>query len=496
MSQFFKDKRSILTLIAVFAAVVCLLLALTRDAEIPLAFSGNESARTAEDSSAAEGETVGKTAGSAEEPTPSHEPVILAGETIPIDARSLTVEAEKVSAEELQTVMAELPQLSQVTVEGNGYSFPERMALRSTFPEISFIWPVELCGRTFSSADSEISFAGDDSLNELDLREILKSAEDFNDLQAVDLTDCGFESERLHRLDEDLGDTDVIWSFPIYGVTVCSTDEEVILSGRPVKDHGAEVEEKIAWMPHLRRVEMAECEIPNQEMAELNDRHPDVRFVWLVQIKWGGILTDSDHFIPYKESGAKQFPGTIGVDALIYCPDLIALDLGHTSLKDLDFLDIMPHLKYLILADNWLRDIEKVGNLKELTWLELFKTGVDDLSPLVGCTSLTDLNICYISTKGDNLYETLRQIKSLKRLWCCGTQLSNDQLAALQEELPDCEIWSKPGDESTGSTWRYSDSYYEMRDAFHMYYMSATGNTVGRLTEEEQAEIHKKYWGY
>lgn len=53
-----------------------------------------------------------------------------------------------------------------------------------------------------------------------------------------------------------------------------------------------------------------------------------------------------------------------------------------------------------------------------------------------------------------------------------------------------------PGDESTGGTWRYDEDYYDMRDAFHMYYMDIKGDTVERMTEDELAAVHKKYWGY
>lgn len=47
-----------------------------------------------------------------------------------------------------------------------------------------------------------------------------------------------------------------------------------------------------------------------------------------------------------------------------------------------------------------------------------------------------------------------------------------------------------------GGTWRYDEDYYDMRDAFHMYYMDIEGNTVERMTEDELAAVHKKYWGY
>ena len=64
----------------------------------------------------------------------------------------------------------------------------------------------------------------------------------------------------------------------------------------------------------------------------------------------------------------------------------------------------------------------------------------------------------------------------------------------LREALPDTEIWCLTGDESTGSTWRYSESYYEMRDAFHMYYMDIWGNRTKRLDEEGLARMHRKFW--
>ncbi len=435
----------------------------------------------------------------AEEPQPEELPeteVQVGKKTWPTDTKTLTVSSREVSAEELSGLLERFPELEKVKINGDEYTTAEKVALREAWEGIAFHWPVTILGRVTSNETTRLSFAGDTSLTEKDLQEIRDSIPEFNDLQCIDLRDCGFDSETLHNLDVELGDIDVAFTFPIYGVTVCSTDEEIDLSGNIVYDNGAEVEEKLDWMPNLQKVIMVDCQIKNEDMDALNQRHPDVRFVWMVQIKWAGIRTDNTYFIPYPESGARQYPGEAGISALQYCPDLVALDLGHTNIKNLDFLDIMPNIKYLILADNWLTDIEKVGTLKDLTWLELFKTIVNDISPLANCTNLTDLNICYITAKGDNVYETLRQMKSLKRLWCCGTLMSREQLEALREELPDCEIYAKEGGESTGSTWRYAESYYEMRDAFHMYYMSAEGNTVKRLTPEEIAEVHIKYWGY
>lgn len=151
----------------------------------------------------------------------------------------------------------------------------------------------------------------------------------------------------------------------------------------------------------------------------------------------------------------------------------------------------MPHLRHLILADDLVYDISPLENLKELEWLELFNTAVQDPTPLLGCTALRDLNVCYISTPPDTLFETLSQMTWLRRLWCTGTYMSDAQVKALREALPNTEVWCSPGDESTGGTWRYDEDYYDMRDAFHMYYMDIKGNTVERMTEDELAAVHK-----
>ena len=458
------------------------------------------SAPKAEDAEQAPAEETAAPEGTdAEEPQPEELPeteVQVGEKTWPVDTKSLTVSSREVTAEELSQLLERFPELEKVKINGDEYTTAEKVALREAWENISFRWPVTILGRVTSSEATKISFAGDTTLTEKDLQEIRDTVPEFNDLQCIDLRDCGFDSETLHALDVELGDIDVSFNFPIYDVMVCSTDEEIDLSGNVVLDNGAEVEEKLDWLPNVKKVIMVDCEIKDEDMDALNNRHPDVRFVWMVRIKWAGIRTDSTYFIPYPESGARQYPNEVGIANLQYTPDLIALDLGHTNIKNLDFLDIMPNIQYLILADNWLSDIEKVGNLKDLKWLELFKTIVTDISPLARCTNLTDLNICYITARGDNVYETLRQMKSLRRLWICGTLMSKEQVASLREELPDCEIWDKEGDDSTGSTWRYADSYYEMRDAFHMYYMSGEGNTVGRLTPEEIEQIHIKYWGY
>ena len=431
-------------------------------------------------------------------PNPTEPPAVyLDGFYCSRAATFLPLSGRNVTASELRSALEQLPDVRRVELRDVRFTPEERSALRGAFPGVVFQWPVEVLGGEFLSTDLTISFAGREDLPGDAPERIREAAGEFYDLRTVDLTGCGLDDETLHALDLDLGETDVRWTVEVYGVPVSTTDREIDLSGKNLKpDKAAALEEVLPLFSRLEKVVMCECGISDKDMDALNQKYEDIRFVWMVDIQWAAIRTDADFFTPYRASGVKQTHRRAGLANLWYCTDLVALDIGHSKTRNMDFLSVMPHLKYLIVVENYLTDCSLIGELKELKWLEMFQCPVKDISGLVGCTALEDLNICYITAPGDNVYETLRQMTWLKRLWCSGTRMSRDQLASLKEELPDCEIWCRRGDESTGSTWRYSESYYEMRDAFHMYYMDIEGNAVRRLDEEGLAKVHKRFWKY
>ena len=455
-------------------------------------------ARSAGSDASAAAEPVGTpavTAPATERANPTATPgVYLDGFFCSENAQVLPLTGRRIPARELAEALSRLPEVRRVEMRDAPYTPEERAMLRERYPSVVFQWPVELLGETFLSTASEISFAGREDLTKASLEAIRDAMDEFFSLYTVDLTGCGFENDTLFALSRSLGDTDVRWRFDLCGVEVCSTDREIDLSDHKLRDRIEELESALPFLSRLQKVVMCDCGVDNETMAALNEKYEHIRFVWMVDIEWAAIRTDNLYFTPYAASGVRQTRRLTGLKNLKYCPDLIALDIGHCHTQDLSYLAVMPHLRYLILAENYVTDITLVGELKELKWLEMFQCVTRDLSPLLGCTALEDLNICYISTPGDNVYETLRQMTWLKRLWCSGTRMSKAQLAALREELPDCEIWCRTGDESTGSTWRYSESYYEMRDAFHMYYMGITGNQVARLDAEGLEKMHKRFW--
>ena len=239
----------------------------------------------------------------------------------------------------------------------------------------------------------------------------------------------------------------------------------------------AVIESVLDEFPLLEKVVLCDCGISNEDMAALNDRHENVRFVWRVYFSEFSLRTDDTNFIAARVRN--EFPiYSYELEVLKYCPDLQALDLGHKNITSLDFLRYVPHLKYLIIVENDVNDITPIGELQELTYLEMFWTKCEDISPLQNCKALTDLNISYIYCRPAKCLETLVNMPQLERLWYCGNNLNTEQLEELQTALPNTEMYLAARGEPTGSTWREHPHYFEMRDFFGMYYMAGGTNGV------------------
>ncbi len=392
--------------------------------------------------------------------------VSLGGQSCDPAASSLALDGA-VTGGELLEKLAAFPNLTQVAVTTAQLSEEEQTALLARYPGVAFSWTVALCGRTVSSGETALSFAGETGL---DLDELIRKAPLLGGVKTLDLTGCGFSNEDMGRVEAAYPGADVIWRFTIYGVEVGSTDEEVDLSNIPIADT-AEIENALPYMPHLRKVVMCDCGISDEDMDALNRRYDDVRFVWMVHFGTYYLRTDETSFI------ASLFKGSEGnycnlyddmVQPLRYCTDLVALDLGHMSFKKCDFVSGMTHLRFLILADGKVDDISPLANLKELYFCELFLDPFTDISPLLQCPALRHLNICHCEIAD---VDDLLKMTWLDRLWFMSEYLSYEDLHRLLDGLPDTQKQLGMTGTATGGTWRYDPSYYEMRDLLGVYYM-------------------------
>ena len=401
--------------------------------------------------------------------------VSVGGKAVPMDAQRAVLRADT-PLEELLEKLPFLPDLYRVSFAGGAVSYETQDALAAAFPGISFRWDVELLGRTASSAAKELSFAGS-SLSERDVHTLCENLFRFPSLERIDLTGCGLAGEQIAAVRAASGAA-VLYELTLFGRTVSTDASELDFSGiRMGLSDVAVIEDALGEFPLLEKVVMCDCGISNEDMAALNDRHENVRFVWRVYFSGFSLRTDDTNFIAARVRN--DFPiYSNDLEVLKYCPDLQALDLGHKNITHLNFLRYVPHLKYLILVENDVNDITPIGELQELTYLEMFWTKCEDISPLQNCKALTDLNISYIYCRPAKCLETLVNMPQLERLWYCGNNLDAGQLEELQAALPDTEMYLAAHGEPTGSTWREHPHYFEMRDFFGMYYMPGGTNGV------------------
>ena len=266
-------------------------------------------------------------------------------------------------------------------------------------------------------------------------------------------------------------------------VTIDETSTTVDLSNIPMENTDA-VESMLPYMYNLNRVEMCDCGIPYEDMNALNKRHDDVRFVWMIHMSHYNFKTDIRGFRATTEHYGIITPETAW--NFTYCEDLICLDIGHRAPDDLSFLTEMPQLVYLMINGSFnLYDITPVGTLKNLRWLEMFMCyGVTDLSPLLGCTSLSDLNIIVAGTNNQQAnFDVISQMTWLDRLWFSNAQLTVEQEQQLHELNPKLITWRGYGkNDSTGGSWRADLDYYEMRDILFpgadRWYMGPFGGNI------------------
>ena len=370
-------------------------------------------------------------------------------------------------AEELRALLPLLPRLETVDLRESALTDAETDALCAEFPAISFLYTVRLPGRELPSDTASLT-VGEGETGDYDA---LKTAlPRLRGLESLDLRGAALSALELRAL-LPLCPADTRYLVPLGGALWEPESEELDLSGIPITEV-SEVDAAVALMPRLKKLVMCDCGLSDEEMAALGLRHPDTRFVWTVHFSVYSLRTDATVFCASDLPSRGFVAPAVSSEELAplrYCTDLVALDLGHMFFRDLDFLEGLTQLRWLILVEERFHDISVLATLENLEYLELFNNTIDDISPLLSCRSLRHLNVGY--TRG---YDPgpLAEMVWLDRLWYPGNRLGKEGCDALAAALPDtiCYLPSYDADGSTGGGWRTHEAYYEMRNAFGMFY--------------------------
>lgn len=334
-----------------------------------------------------------------------------------------------------------LPELKTLHLK-NPEADPETVAqLRSTYPKADISWEVEIAGVSFP-----------DDTKEVDLSAVLESSTAQTTTATAAGTQTAVGAQTTTKTQTTTG-----------AATGTQSTKETQSTAPAVTLNLEDLEKKMSYLSDAKQVFLGKCGLDNEELAALRERVRDsYKLVWTVQLgKKLTARTDDTTFMPVREH-VYYF---LDEDAynLRYCEDMLCVDVGHMGLTNIDFVKGMPHLQILILAHNGqLQDISPISSCKELIFLELDWSAVKDFTPLVGCTSLEDLNIglTYPSV------EPLMQMTWLKNLW----MVDRGGAYQLSQALPDTKIVAS-ADATVGAGWRNLPNYYKMRDMLGMEYM-------------------------
>lgn len=375
---------------------------------------------------------------------------------------------QKMDEAELRRTIPLLRELSFVDLRRSALSEEACAALEQDFAPLRFAYTVSVWGQTVENDTQELRLPPEASGSAEELSVALGR---LRALRGLDLRETDLKPSELARLLPLCPTGQTQYEILLFGGRYPADTEELDLSGTPISDL-SELEAAIPLLPALERLVMCDCGLPDEEMAALREKFAPLQVVWMLHFGVYSLRTDAQSFcandLPqYGFVAPPMEDGTL--DALKYCTDMIALDLGHTHVKDISFLAQMPHLKYLILVEGGFTDISVIGTLQELSYLELFLNRIDDVSPLTECRALRHLNIGY-STGFDP--RPLMKMSWLERLWLPGDRIDSALAKEIAAALPDtrCYFASYEADGSTGGGWRGDRAYVEMRNAFGMHY--------------------------
>lgn len=379
--------------------------------------------------------------------------------TVALGTENHSVKAEQVTLDSVTPeeipLLEYLPKLKRVVCSGGAVENITQLEEYCRDQKLEFL--LSLGGEAFAPNSKEITAASvtDDQLVLLQF---------LPNLERLYIRQPKASARKLLELQKAYPDTDIGWELDVFGQTLTSSLEEIDLSSAEVTDLEA-LEQALAYFPKAKLVFLGECGLDNELLAAHREQARDrYKLVWTVA--FGDKMksrTDATTFMPVREH-IYYFNDEEAYN-LRYCEDMVCIDIGHMSIHNIDFVEFMPDLEYLILAHTQLQYIEPISSCKKLKFLELDWCPLRDLTPLKGCTALEDLNL------GNTFADVtpVGEMTWLKNLWMI--DCSSRARYEMSQALPDTNIMLY-GAATVANGWRNLDNYYKMRDLLGMHYMS------------------------
>lgn len=377
--------------------------------------------------------------------------VPLYGQRYAPDTETLDLQGQEPDAGTIADALGLLPNVKTVDLRGIPASSQTVSMLCDAHPDIHFMFTCDVPQGEMTTEDTDVTVEGTYE----DLLAYVAYMPYMPNLQSMDAGTIALTDEQLDSISEAAQGGKLKYSVSAFGVQVSSLATELNLDKVPVPSVEA-MEACLARLPNLQRVSMCGCGLSEDEMGQLFDAHPNIKFIWWLQFGHYKLRTDATSFTTALGTGNRYGYNDKTFACLRYCTDLMMLDLGHNHIKSLENFRGLKKLRVLIMADNKLTDISPIADFKDLEFCELFLNDITDLTPLTGLEHLVDLNVFY-NPLYDN-YKVLKSMTWLQRLWIGGCRLSSKDVKALRQALPKTKI-NVEGRGSTGKGWRKHPHY-------------------------------------
>ena len=367
-----------------------------------------------------------------------------------------------------------LPNLKSVVLDSGSYDAETVEALREAVRDRGLEFGVIIGGQVYPDTERILEL---ENVTDGDLQMLPY----VSGLETLKLTNPKAEPEKVFGLSKELPEVAVSWKVTLGDLTLAPDVTELDLTEVVVTDL-AEVAQKLSYLPQLEQVTFGLCGVDNPEWGNSRSKlaaspianedlaayrnwvREDYKVIWTVRLGPSiALRTDADNFMP-NHFGVGQLPDDYAYN-LRYCEEMVCLDVGHMTLTDISFVEFMPELKYLILAWTEVQYIEPIRSCKKLVFLELDNSCIRDLSPLVDCTALEDLNL------GNTFCDVtpILEMDWLKNVYFIdGSRASAYKFS---QAVPTARVVAT-GNATVGGGWRRLPNYYAMRDCLNMPYMN------------------------
>ena len=288
-------------------------------------------------------------------------------------------------------------------------------------------------------------------------------------IKEINISEQKYTKDQMISLQKAYPDKKFIWTVEILGENVKCDIEELDFSYKKIDDL-EDFKKSLSLLPNLKKLDMSNTNLTNEQLGALREQFPKVRIDWIVHLGKWSMRTDAVAFsvlivhYDYKRMTSDD------IQVLKYCTELQALDLGHQSIEDISVIgEYLPNLRVLILADKKIKDISPLAKLKHLHYIELFMNDITDSTPLASCKELVDVNISF-NYRFSNV-DGIMDLPLLERLWLISDNISAESYKKIRERYPDVNMVTT-GSGSTNSGWRNHERYFAMIDMYRNNYMS------------------------